>query len=142
MIMKGKNMKGIANAIIVIVLLGMLGIKLYSAMDADSTRVAELVDKAAQNEESRNLVAKFLSETPVPTNGEVIHISSEVERMLVEEISHKAVANAGLKPVSKPTGSEANDIDTPLNRILFGLLALAFALAIFRTYRRMEAGDY
>lgn len=49
-------MKSIANTLIVIVLLGMLGIKLYSSMDADSNRVSELIAKADRNENAKNMV--------------------------------------------------------------------------------------
>lgn len=136
-------MKGIVNAVIVIVLLGMLGIKLYSITDADSTRVAELVAKAEQNEEAKILVARFLSETPAPTVGEVVHVDSEVEKILVKETAKNAASDAGLKPVAKPvesSGTEADPVSSALIQIAFGIVALAIALAMVGAYKRGKAG--
>jgi len=139
-------MKGIANAIIVIVLLGMLGmlgIKLYSTMDADSTRVAELVAKAEHNEVAKSMVAKFLSETPVPTVSETVHVGSEVEKILVKETAQKAASDAGFKQIAMPVESNGTNVDpasSTLIQIAFGIAALAIALAMLGAYKRGKAG--
>jgi len=139
-------MKGIANAIIVIVLLGIVGIKFYSAMDADSTRVSQLVTKSEKNEEAKILVARFLNETPAPTVGDIVHVEGEVEKILVRGSSQIAASDAGLKPVALPDESSGIEIKVEpeppaLVKIALLIMALAIILVMLGAYKRAKAGS-
>ncbi len=115
---------------------------LYSNTPADNDKVTALVEKAGQHEGAKSLVARFLSETPTPTVGEVVHINGEIEKIFVNETANKAVSDAGLKPVKKEVEPE-NELDRMshlLSMIVFFIAGVGIVLAMIGACIRGKTG--